>query len=285
MPNILLVTDTTSTLSPAEAKKYNIECLPLSVIIDGKEYRDHIDMSAEELAAALKAGAIPTTSQPNIGAVEEAMKTWKKANYDAIIIVTISSFLSGTYQGFKLCAQSCEMDNVHVIDSGTVGAPMLDILLCAKKWIEAGVDLETILNHIEAKKKDTFSFLYPETLEQLKKGGRISSVAAGMASLLKIKPLLSLEPGAECIEKFAMARTESKVFDLMVEEFKKRGVSASTHSFYIMEAEGMEIAVRFANKLKENFDDIDVQYVQLPAVLVSHAGLGCIAVQSCLRID
>lgn len=284
MPKILLVTDTTSTLSPMEAKKYNIECLPLSVIIDGKEYRDHLDMSAEELADALRKGAVPTTSQPNIGYVSDKMKEWKKENYDAIIIVTISAYLSGTYQGFKFAAESCDMKNVTIIDSETVGAPIMDMVLAAKKMVDEGCSVEAIVEMIENKKKNTYSFLYPETLEQLKKGGRISPVAAGMASLLKIKALLFLAEHGTTIEKYGMVRTESKLFDMMIAEFKKQNVQASTHCFYIMEAEGIEVAKRFAEKLKENFEGIEVSYVQLPAVLTSHAGLGSMAVQSCLKV-
>lgn len=283
MPKILLVTDTTSTLSPMEAQKYNIECLPLSVIIDGKEYRDHLDMSAEELAAELRKGAVPTTSQPNIGYVSDKMKEWKQENYDAIIIITISKHLSGTYQGFKFAAESNEMKNVTLFDSETVGAPIMDMVLAAKKMVDDGASVEAIVEMLEKKKKNTYSFLFPETLEQLKKGGRISPVAAGMASLLKIKALLYLADHGVTIEKYGMVRTESKLFEMMISEFRNQKVETATHRFYIMEADGIEVAKRFGEKLKESFEGIEISYVQLPAVLTSHAGLGSMAVQSCIK--
>lgn len=285
MSKFLIVTDTTSTLNPQDSEKYGIEIVPLSVLNKGYEYADGIDINAEQFADLLKNGEMPTTSQPNIGHVEELMKQWKAAEYDAILIITISSYLSGTYQGFLMTAKNLEMNNVHVIDSLTVGAPLMDMALAAKKYADEGRSLDEILSMLKSKIKDTYSFLYPKTLEQLKKGGRISPVAAGMASLLKIKPLLYLKEDGSCVEKYGMARTDTKIYELIIEEFKKRQVSAETHEFYVMEAEGMENVEAFLIKAKEAFGaEMSFKIVQLPAVLTCHAGLGSFAVQSCLKV-
>ena len=284
MSKFLIVTDTTSTLIPQDSEKYGIEIVPLSVLNKGIEYADGIDINAEQFADLLRNGEMPTTSQPNIGRVEELMKKWKAADYDAILIITISSYLSGTYQGFLMTAKNLDMKNVHVIDSLTVGAPMLDMALTAKRYADAGRSLDDILTMLKAKIKDTYSMLYPKNLEQLKKGGRISPVVAGMASLLKIKPLLYLKEDGTCVEKYGMARTDSKIYDMIIEEFKKRNVNAETHEFYIMEAEGMENVEAFLSKAKEAFGtDMSFKIIQLPAVLTCHAGLGSLAVQSCLK--
>lgn len=285
MSKFLIVTDTTSTLNPQDSEKYGIEIVPLSVLNKGYEYADGIDINAEQFADLLKNGEMPTTSQPNIGHVEELMKQWKAAEYDAILIITISSYLSGTYQGFLMTAKNLEMNNVHVIDSLTVGAPLMDMALAAKKYADEGRSLDEILAMLKSKIKDTYSFLYPKTLEQLKKGGRISPVAAGMASLLKIKPLLYLKEDGSCVEKYGMARTDTKIYEMIIEEFKKRQVSAETHEFYVMEAEGMENVEAFLTKAKEAFGaEMSFKIVQLPAVLTCHAGLGSFAVQSCLKV-
>lgn len=284
MSKYLIVTDTTSTLFPQDSAKYGIEIVPLSVLNKGYEYADGIDITAQAFAELLRKGEMPTTSQPNIGRVEALMKEWQAANYDAIIIITISSYLSGTYQGFLMTAKNLEMQNVHVVDSLTVGAPLLDMALTAKRYADEDRSLEDILSMLKMKIADTFSFLYPKTLEQLKKGGRISPVAAGMASLLKIKPLLYLKEDGTCVEKYGTARTDNKIYDMMIEEFKKRGVKAETHEFYIMEAEGMDNVEAFLVKAREAFGDaMSFKVVPLPAVLTCHAGLGSFAVQSCLK--
>lgn len=285
MSKFLIVTDTTSTLNPQDSEKYGIEIVPLSVLNQGIEYADGIDINAKQFADLLKKGEMPTTSQPNIGRVEEMMQQWKAAEYDAILIITISSYLSGTYQGFLMTAKNLDMNNVHVIDSLTVGAPMMDMALTAKRYADEDRSLDDILAMLKSKIKDTYSFLYPKTLEQLKKGGRISPVAAGMASLLKIKPLLYLKKDGTCVEKYGMARTDSKIYEMMIEEFKKRQVSAETHEFYVMQAEGMENVEAFLTKAKQAFgSEMSFKIVQLPAVLTCHAGLGSFAVQSILKV-
>ena len=151
MSKFLIVTDTTSTLIPQDSEKYGIEIVPLSVLNKGIEYADGIDINAEQFADLLRNGEMPTTSQPNIGRVEELMKKWKAADYDAILIITISSYLSGTYQGFLMTAKNLDMKNVHVIDSLTVGAPMLDMALTAKRYADAGRSLDDILTMLKAK--------------------------------------------------------------------------------------------------------------------------------------
>lgn len=279
----LIVTDTTSGLDFDSAKSHNIELVPLSVLIDGVEYKDHIDITSEELYNKLRDGAVPTTSQPNIGYVEEQMKKWKDANYDAIIIVTISSHLSGTYQGFKMMAEQLQMDNIHLVDSLSVAGPLLDEVLLARKLADEGKSTEEIIQALQKRIQNSISFLYPETLTQLKKGGRISPVAANMASLLKIKPLLMLKKDGTIIDKYGMSRTETKIFEMIKDALVKEKVACDTHCLYLAHAEAEAILERFSTYIKHELGDIEIFPLPLPAVLTSHGGLGCIAVQSTLK--
>lgn len=279
----LIVTDTTSGLDFDTAKEKGIEVVPLSVLIDGVEYKDHLDISSQELYDRLRNGAVPSTSQPNIGYVEQRMKEWKKENYDAIIIITISSHLSGTYQGFKMMAEQLEMKNVHLVDSLSVAGPIMDGALKAKKMADDGASVEEILEKMDELYHNTISFLYPETLTQLKKGGRISPVAANMASLLKIKPLLMLKKDGTIIDKYGMSRTETKIFEMIKNALVEEHVDPSTHRLYLAHAEAMETVERFVKFINSNLGDFEIVPLPLPAVLTSHGGMGCIAVQSALK--
>ena len=116
MKNYLIVTDTTSAMNGVQAKESGIELVSLSVLIDGIEYKDQIDISTEELYKKLEAGCIPTTSQPNTGYLHELMANWKAKNYEAIIIITCSSDLSGTWSGFNLVKNQLEMNNMYIYD-------------------------------------------------------------------------------------------------------------------------------------------------------------------------
>ncbi len=280
MEKILIVTDTTSGMNFDDAKRYNIELIPLSLIIDGVEYKDHLDISTQEFYQYLEAGATPTTSQPNVGYVEERMKVWKEECYEAIIIITISSYLSGTYQGFQMIAQQQEMDNLYLVDSKTVGGPIMDGAITARKLVDEGKGVKEILNVLEEKFSHTLSFLYPQSLTQLKKGGRISPLAANMASLLKIKPLLMLKKDGTIIDKYAVSRTESKLFEMIMQAFIEEGVCAKTHRLYICHAQGEATIERIQVYLQAHLPEIETKCIVLPAVLCAHGGLGCVALQS-----
>lgn len=281
MSKILVVTDTTSTLGPEEAKKLNLDCLLLSVMIDGKEYRDHVDISNEAFADVLRQGKVPTTSQPNLGYLEDKMQEWKAGNYDDILVITLSATLSGTYQAIKLAAENAGLNNVTLYDTRSVGSPLLDMALEARKMADEGAEMEKIIQMLDRKKASVLSFLFPKSLDQLKKGGRISPLAANMASLLKIKPILYLDESMDMIEKYKTARTESKVFDLMLDAYQEKGINCDTHRMYVLISEEAEAVHEMALKrISSAFSDaMEVTTLKLPAVLCCHAGLGTIALQ------
>ena len=110
MNKYLIVTDTTSAMSLDIANEYGIELISLSVLLDGQEYKDQQDISTEELYQYLKDDQTPSTSQPNTGYLIEKMEQWQKENYDAIIIITCSSDLSGTNNGFHLARDTVGLD-------------------------------------------------------------------------------------------------------------------------------------------------------------------------------
>lgn len=283
MKNILIVTDSTSAMNFEIAEKWGIELIPLSVVINGKEFKDMIEISKEVLYEKLKEGLVPTTSQPNLGYILEKMEAWKKAEYDAIIIFTCSSDLSGTNHAFHLAKEESGLRNVYVVDTRSVGATIMDVAICAKQMVDAGKDVDDILNMADIKLQNQFSFLYPATLAQLKKGGRISPIAASMASLLKLKPLLYLKEDGTVVDRFGLARTEGKIIQLGVDKFRQLNIDSLTHKVYILHADYLKGAQKIEQMCKALFNDIECEIVELPAVLSCHAGLGCIAVQTILK--
>ena len=114
MEKYLIVTDTTSAMNKEIAAAHGIELISLSVIVDGQEYKDQVDISTEQLYDYLKDGKTPSTSQPNTGYLIEKMEAWQKENYEAIIVVTCSADLSGTNNGFHLAKDTVGLDNVYL---------------------------------------------------------------------------------------------------------------------------------------------------------------------------
>lgn len=225
MEKYLIVTDTTSAMDQEIAQKNGIELISLSVIVDGHEYKDQVDISTKQLYDYLRDGKIPSTSQPNTGYLVEQMEKWQEEDYEAIIIITCSADLSGTNNGFHLAKDTVGLDNVYIYDSRQVGAPVMDMAICAKQLADEGKTVDEIFAALEEKTNHSFSFLYPDNFKQLSRSGRLSPMAARMASMLKIKALLCLDEQGKAVDKYTMSRTEVKILKSIVDKFHELGVN------------------------------------------------------------
>ena len=284
MDNYLIVTDTTSAMNKEIAAAHGIELISLSVIVDGQEYKDQVDISTEQLYDYLKDGKTPSTSQPNTGYLIEKMEAWQKENYEAIIVVTCSADLSGTNNGFHLAKDTVGLDNVYIYDSRQVGAPVMDMAIRAKQLADEGKDVDEIFKVLEEKTKHSFSFLYPDNFDQLSRSGRLSPMAARMASMLKIKALLCLDEQGKSVDKYSMSRTEVKVLKAITDKFHKLGVNAEKYKIYISHADNIVFAKKAKLLLQTTFHGIEVEINNLPAVLTCHGGLACCALHSTYKI-
>ena len=284
MEKYLIVTDTTSAMNKEIAAAHGIELISLSVIVDGQEYKDQVDISTEQLYDYLKDGKAPSTSQPNTGYLIEKMEAWQKEDYEAIIVVTCSADLSGTNNGFHLAKDTVGLDNVYIYDSRQVGAPVMDMAIRAKQLADEGKDVDEIFKVLEEKTKHSFSFLYPDNFDQLSRSGRLSPMAARMASMLKIKALLCLDEQGKSVDKYSMSRTEVKVLKAIVDKFHELGVNAEKYKIYISHADNIIFAKKAKLLLQTTFHGIEVEINNLPAVLTCHGGLACCALHSTYKI-
>lgn len=284
MEKYLIVTDTTSAMNKEIAAAHGIELISLSVIVDGQEYKDQVDISTEQLYDYLKDGKTPSTSQPNTGYLIEKMEAWQKENYEAIIVVTCSADLSGTNNGFHLAKDTVGLDNVYIYDSRQVGAPVMDMAIRAKQLADEGKDVDEIFKVLEEKTKHSFSFLYPDNFDQLSRSGRLSPMAARMASMLKIKALLCLDGQGKSVDKYSMSRTEVKVLKAITDKFHELGVNAEKYKIYISHADNIVFAKKSKLLLQTTFHGIEVEINNLPAVLTCHGGLACCALHSTYKI-
>lgn len=284
MEKYLIVTDTTSAMNKEISAAHGIELISLSVIVDGQEFKDQVDISTEQLYDYLKDGKVPSTSQPNTGYLIEKMETWQKEDYEAIIVITCSADLSGTNNGFHLAKDTVGLDNVYIYDSRQVGAPVMDMAIRAKQLADEGKDVDEIFKALEEKTKHSFSFLYPDNFDQLSRSGRLSPMAARMASMLKIKALLYLDEQGKAVDKYSMSRTEVKVLKAIVDKFHELGVNAEKYKIYISHADNIVFAKKAKLLLQTTFHGIEVEINNLPAVLTCHGGLACCALHSTYKI-
>lgn len=217
---IKIITDSTADIDLDYAKELNIDIIPLKVIIDGKEYKDRIDLQPQQFYDLLASSEVlPTTSQPSPQEFLNLYEEAKKAG-DSVIVMTLSSTISGTYQSANIAKDLAEYDDIYVIDSLATTQMLRLLVLKAVRLRDSGADVKDIVNILEDYKHKIRIVAFVDTLEYLYKGGRLSKTAATAGTLLKFKPIIGLREGN--LEMFAKARgtqkATSKIIDLIHED-------------------------------------------------------------------
>ncbi len=269
---IRIITDSTSDISIEMAKEMKIDVVPLKVIMNGKEYKDRIDLLPEDFYTMLpKCDPIPTTSQPSPLDFYECYKKAKE-NKEEILVITLSSVLSGTYQSAILASQLEEFENIKIIDSYNATQGLLILVKKAVQLRDQGKSLNEIYEYLETYKKRIHIFAYVDTLEYFYKGGRLSKSSAALGSLLKFKPIVGLKDGG--LGVFGKERGMKKSVASMIELIKKSGeidLNEPVCIGYTGNDDGLD---KFEDLLKEHFNFDHPLHGIVGPVIGTHAGGG-----------
>lgn len=214
---IKIITDSASDISQEEAKQLGITVLPLTSHFGDVEYRDGIDITTKEFFEKLiESDVFPTTSCISPAQCYDAFKEHKE---DDIIFIGVSSKLSGCCQSAVIASE--DFNNVHIIDSETVTVGQRLLIELALKLVNEGKTVDEIVDILETKKKDIRLVALLDTLEYLRKGGRVSGAAAVIGGLLSIKPVIALEDGL--IAVLGKARGSKSGSNFLNEKIKEYG--------------------------------------------------------------
>ncbi|MDD7281117.1 DegV family protein [Floccifex sp.] len=270
---IRIITDSGCDISQAKAKEKGIVVLPLTTIIDNQEYRDGIDIMSNEFYDKLvNSNVTPSTSQVSPGAFLDAFEQYKD---DDILCITISSKLSGCFQSACLAAK--EFDNVKVIDSQLVSLASHIFIELAVSYVEQGLDIDTIVSKLEQDKLKCRAFAYFDTLEYLKRGGRISATTATAGTLLNIKPIATLQNGV--LDMLGKVRGVKKAGSFVVDKIKEKGnIDTSRPVIVAYSGNDEQIALNFIEKNKETLGLDTVEIMQIGPTIGTHAGPGAVAI-------
>ena len=283
MSKICIIADSSVSLFPEEAKRLGIEIAPLSVMVDGVEYKDFLDIKPHEVIEALNAKKDLKTSQPNLGFLDQLMERLKGENYDHILVFSIASYLSGTFQAFRLAATTHDLQHITFVDSRTAAAPIRHVAIKARELVDKGESVETILAYADRVFKDSKTYILPDNIDQLVRGGRVKGPVAALINLLKVRLGLYIDYSVNTIEKFDTARTEAKLFSAVVEDMAKRGVSAKTHKVYFPECDASNRVETFKKALEEVIPGCETESIVLPAGIAAHVGLNAFGIQAVLN--
>lgn len=264
---------------------YGIVVVPLHVVLDGHQYSEGIDVSTDEVAAALRKSTSVTTSRPSPRAFLDAYEAAAARGADSVVSVHISSDMSGTV-GSALLAASQSPIPVEVVDSRSVGMAMGYAVLSAAAAARQGCDAKAVAAIASSRARAATVILYVDTLEHLRRGGRIGSASAMLGSALAIKPLLGLSDGhISPIEKVrTSARALSRLEELTLEAFEAAGDSGVDIAVHHLDsqARASDLADRLRTRVPSS---TPVILVELGAVVGAHVGPGTIAVAVSPRPD
>ena len=272
---VKIITDSSTLYTKKEAEKLGVDVLPLCVTIGDLEGRD-LTIDMKEFYERIHKGEIPMSSQPPIGEVLEAYEKYKDCD---VINIAIADGLSGTYQNACGAREMAEnKDNITVFNTKTLCGPHRYMVEQAQKMKEKGCSAKEILAWLEKATEKTESFLIPQDFNFLRRGGRLTPVAAALGSVLKLKPVMMLTKDGKKLDKFAVKRTMKAAVSAVIEHLKDAKLD-KRHIVYVSHANALKDAKEVESYLKETFPEIEVQILELGAVFVTQGGPQCVAIQ------
>jgi DegV family protein with EDD domain len=287
---VAIMTDSNSGITQKEAKELGIFVLPMPFTIDGQEFEEDINLSQEEFYDKLMNGAEVFTSQPAAGEVTNFFNNILK-DYDQIVHIPMSSGLSGSCQTAMMLAEEEEYKNkVYVVDSQRISVTQKYDVLDALELAKQGKDAKEIHDILMENKLNATIYITVNTLEYLKKGGRITPAAAALGGLLKIKPILTIQ--GEKLDSFQKTRTMAKANKIMInatlEDIKTRidptHEDMSGARIMIAYTYDKEQALELKKQAEETFPHHEIICDPLSLSVACHIGPHSLAVAACKKI-
>ena len=287
MAKIAIVTDSNSGITQAEGKKIGIYVLPMPFMIDEVTYYEDIDLTQEQFYEKLKSGANIATSQPSPDSVTSL---WDKLlqEYDEIVHIPMSSGLSGSCQSAMAFAADYD-GRVQVVNNQRISVTQRQSALDALQLAAADKDAVQIKEFLENDKFNSSIYIMLDTLYYLKKGGRITPAAAAIGTMLRLKPVLTIQ--GEKLDAFAKARTTSQGKTMMINAIKKDinerfgGMTEDRHIWLqIAYTHDRAAAEQFRTEVEAEFPGYDIHIDPLSLSVACHIGPGALALACCKKI-
>jgi DegV family protein with EDD domain len=272
---VAVVTDSTSYLPSALVADLAIEVVPLQVVIGGTAYDEGGGTSSDTVAEALRSWTPVTTSRPGPAAFAEAYGRAAERGCDGVVSVHLSSRMSGTVESAGLAAKESPV-RTEVVDSRSLGMGLGFAVLAAARAASSGATVDEVAEAARARAESSTVVFYVDTLEHLRRGGRIGAASALLGSALAVKPLLHLVDGQiQPLEKVrTSARAISRLEELAVERARDAPVDVAVHHLANADRAGA-----LAERLRARLPGIDEMVVsEVGAVVGAHVGPGMLAV-------
>lgn len=272
---VRIITDSSTLYTADAAREAGFESVPLCVSIGDWHGRD-LQMDMEAFYGKIKEGGIPTSSQPPIG---DVLDLYEEYDGESIINISMADGLSGTYQSACSARRMARnREDITVFNSRTLCGPHRYMVERAQHMAAAGMGKAEILKWLSEAAEKTESFLIPQDFSFLKRGGRLTPVAATIGGLLKLKPIVKLTEDGQKLDKFGIKRTMTSAVDSILKYLSGKNLGAN-HLMYIAHADACGDAMAIKELLLNLFPEMEICVLELSPVFVAQGGPKCVALQ------
>lgn len=277
---IHLVTDSTADISPSDAQSLGVQVVPLIVRFGDEQYRDGVDIDADQFYAKLASTDVhPTTSQPSPDVFSTLYRTLLSNPQDQVVGLHISTKLSGTLQSATLAAKDFDPGRIHLVDTESVSGGLQLLVRAALEDIQAGDTAAAVAEKATRRRSKVTILVLLDTLTYLHRGGRIGRAQAFVGSLLNVKPLIAVRDGE--VVPLARPRSRSKGIEMIVEQVRACAPLRGLAEFHAAAAESM---ADLEGRLGAAVSNVTAVLGRIGPVVGAYSGPGGLGV-ACLSAD
>ena len=276
---IALVTDSTASISPEDRERLGVEVVNLYVILNGEQQPENeIADYGQFYREVIESPTLTTTSQPSIGDFMEVYEPLLAQGKD-IVSIHLSAAISGTFEAARQAAEQLESEGkggerITVVDSKITAGGLAFAMLTASNAVADGASTEETVNRVMAARDEMENWIMVDTLDYLKKGGRIGNAQAWIGSTLKIKPIITL---AETVEPVEKVRTQKRAMQRLRDIASEKASEETEYVWTAQHIQAPELAAGLADHCREVFGSEGVFLDEMSTVLGCHAGPGLVA--------
>ncbi len=278
--SVAVVTDSTACLPPDLVKRYGIGIAALNLVVDGRSYRDGIDITSQQFYQLLQRSQHPPTTAPSSPGLYLELFKQVSGGERPIICITVSPAFSSMHESARAAAELAREQlprvRITVLDSGTAAMAQGFVVLEAARAAAAGCDLEGVLARAQAVKPRVRLFAMVDTLAYLARSGRVPRAAAWVSHLLQIKPIIQLLPGGG-VSLAQRTRTKSRAIKRLLGLVEEAAGGQPIHAA-VMHANVPEEAVRLQAQLAERLRCLELYLTEFTPAMGAHTGPGLLGV-------
>lgn len=280
---VAVVTDSGSNIYHQQVSMDGLYALPLQIIDGNNVYLEGETITIDATYDLIAEGKMLKTSLPPIGRIEALFEQLKEEGYDSVFGVMISSGLSSTLSAMQTAAIRYDMP-FDFVDCYATASNQLHLAISARKLFDQGVRVEEVVRLCEIAVEDSVTFVLPEDLKHLSRGGRITPMAARLGGFLNIKPVLKVakDTGGKN-DAYDKVRTTRKSYQVVINYFKEHNVDKNC-LICIAHVKNKEKGQALYNLMKEEFPNTEMFLTDLISTVGVHTGLDCVALQYIRKI-